>query len=219
MSSQSDLWKHFGNEFQQLAREQERPGMTRRNRRERTMMLGADWLLYASVTYKKHPEILGERGKPEQGAFCLIKTPKCGLWIVGGSVSENLQERFRALAWRAGVALTERFQRAQTGSPKDIDPEEFWLHRLFLDLRENNSDHLFAESDEGGSILHVCEASATFCSRLEGCSLGARRSAKDSLLACVEKPEERCGSRGGPRRSAFRIALPGRAQLDRWRGD
>jgi hypothetical protein len=34
-------------------------------------------------------------------------------------------------------------------------------------LLENNSDQLFAASKEGGVILRVCVASATFCSRLE----------------------------------------------------
>ena len=88
----------------------------------------------------------------------MLKAPETCLWIVSDGVSENFQERFRALAARAGVAL---------GCPKDTDAEDFWLHRLYLDLVENNSDQLFAASKEGGVILRVCVASATFCARLE----------------------------------------------------
>jgi hypothetical protein len=116
-----------------------------------------DRVLRAYCTYKEHPEVW-EIGKPEQGCFCLLKTPAYGVWTLGDGVSENFQERFRVLAARAGVTL---------GSPNEADPEDFWLHRLFLDLRENNSDQLFAASDEGGVILRVCEVSATFCARLE----------------------------------------------------
>jgi hypothetical protein len=78
--------------------------------------------------------------------------------MLGDGVSENFLERFRTLAARAGAAL---------GSPKDTDPEDFWLHRLYLDLREHNSDQLFAASEAGGAIRRVCVASSTFCSRLE----------------------------------------------------
>jgi hypothetical protein len=117
-----------------------------------------DRLLRAYCNYHEHPEIWGEKGKPEQGFLCLLKTPETGLWIVSDGVSENFQERFHALAARAGVAL---------GCPKDADAEDFWLHRLFLDLLENNSDQLFGASEEGGVINRVCVASATFCSRLE----------------------------------------------------
>jgi hypothetical protein len=172
-------WREFRDEFEQLAREQERPVRTPKNRRDRRMMLRADGLLWASGNYKKHPEIWAEKGKPGQGFFCLLQVPETGLWMLDDGVSENLQARFRALASRAGVAL---------GSPKDTDPEDFWLHRLYLDLRENNSEHLFCESDEGGMILHVCEASATFCSRLE----------RSALEAAVLLPQH--GSEDGKRR-------------------
>ena len=109
------------------------------------------------VTISSSPEVW-ERGKPEQGLFCLLDTPPHGVWMVDDGVSENFQARFRALATRSGVAL---------GCPRGADAEDFWLHRLYLDLLENNSDQLFAASKEGGMIKRVCVASATFCSRLE----------------------------------------------------
>jgi hypothetical protein len=99
-----------------------------------------------------------ERKKPGQGFFSLLSAPPHGLWDYSDGVSENFQARFRVLAARAGLAL---------GCPNGADAEDFWLRRLYLDLVENNSDQLFAASKEGGMILRVCVASATFCSRLE----------------------------------------------------
>jgi hypothetical protein len=143
-----DSWKDFHERFMQLANEEER--IERASPKDR--------LLRAYCDYKKRPEIWAEKGKSEQGPFCLLKAPETGLWMLGDGVNENFQERFRALAARTGVAL---------GPSESTDPEDFWLHRLYLDLMENNSDQLFAASNEGGMILRVCVASATFCSRLE----------------------------------------------------
>jgi hypothetical protein len=147
VESQANRWRGFRSEFEQLAREEERI--------ERAAP--KDRLLRAYCTYREHPEVW-EKGKAEQGCFCLLKAPETGLWTLGDGVSENFLERFRALAARAGVTLD---------SPEGTDPEDFWLHRLWLDLRENKSEQLFAASKEGGVIRRVCEASATFCSRLE----------------------------------------------------
>jgi lambda repressor-like predicted transcriptional regulator len=144
----ADGWLGFHSRFMQLANEEE----------EIERVAPKDRLLRAYCDYHEHPRIWSEKGEPEQGFFCLLKEPEMGLWIVSRGVSENFQERFRALAARAGVAL---------GCPKEADAEDFWLHRLFLDLLENNSDQLFAASEEGGVINRVCVASATFCSRLE----------------------------------------------------
>jgi hypothetical protein len=144
---EADLWQDFRDKFMQLANEEERIERTAPN----------DRLLRASCTYQQHPEVW-ETGKPHQGLMCLLKTPACGLWVIYDAVNENFQERFRALAARAGVAL---------GSPKGTDPEDFWLHRLFFDLLENHSNELFAASEEGGMVLRVCVASGTYCARLE----------------------------------------------------
>jgi hypothetical protein len=176
----ADLWRDFHDRFMLLAREEEQV--------ERAA--SKDRLLRAYCDYKKHPEIWAEKGKPGQGSFCLLKAPETGLWIVSDGVSENFQARFRALAARAGVAL---------GCAKDTEAEDSWLHRLYLDLLENNSDQLFAASREGGVILRVCVASATFCSRLERKALqdsepGSRPEQRNSdgahpLLTGTKQPE------------------------------
>ena len=145
---EAETWRDFHNKFMQLASEE--AGIVGAEKK--------DLYLGAHCDYGKHPEIWAERGQPGQGLFCLLQPPETGLWMLGDGVSENFQARFRALATRAGVAL---------GRPKNTDTEDFWFHRLYLDLLENNSDQLFAASKEGGMILRVCVASATFCSRLE----------------------------------------------------
>ena len=87
-----------------------------------------------------------------------LQAPETGLWKLSAGVNDNFKERFRTIAARAGRAL---------GCPTDSGPEYFWFHRLYLDSLETNSDQLMAASKEGGMILRVCMASATFCSRLE----------------------------------------------------
>lgn len=142
------MWRDFQAKFQSLANEE----------RANPKTIREDLQLRASCSYSKDEVVLDEKGKLEQGPFCLLNFPECGLWLLYGEVSENFRERFQTLATRAAAVL---------GPLKGSKPLDFWLHRLFLDLRENNRHELFAASDEGGTILHVCEASATFCSRLE----------------------------------------------------
>jgi hypothetical protein len=88
-----------------------------------------------------------------------LKAPETGRWTYGtGAVSENSRERVRLCVVEAGRSLPDY--------PKGTDPEDFWLHQLYLDLLKNDSDLLFCGTKEGGMILSVCVASATFCSRL-----------------------------------------------------
>lgn len=145
---EADGWQDFHSKFMQLANEE--AGIVRAKKK--------DLYLRAYCDYNEHPEIWGEKESLSRALFCLLKTPPCGVWVLDDGVSENFQARFRALAARAGVAL---------GSPEGTDPEDFWLHRLYLDLLDNNSEQLFAASKVGGVIRRVCVASATFCSRLE----------------------------------------------------
>lgn len=145
---ESDLWLDFHEKFRLLADEGRAILQSKRE----------DLRMRAYCNYDEHPEIISERGKPEQGPFCLLHPPECGLWILSGGPNENLRARFDALATRAGIKL---------GSPQGIEQIDFWLHRLYLDLRENNSRLLFAADDNGGMILDAPEASAIFCSRLE----------------------------------------------------
>lgn len=171
LRSEADLWRDFHEKFQSLAGEEREQGAAQRDR-----------FVKAYFTYRKGTEILqvqrdaqwafglfGNSEKlpdppnvltsiPAHGPFCLIQTPKYGLWTLSDGVNESVQERFQTLAARAGIALD---------CPQGTDPVDFWLHRLVLDLRENKSKLLFADSGEAGMIPRACEASAVFCSRLE----------------------------------------------------
>lgn len=170
-SAKADLWWNFHERFQALADEELKQGAAQRDR-----------FVCAYFTYRKGAEILQVQKDaqwalslfsnseklvdapnvltsiPAHGPFCLIQTPEYGLWTLSGGVNENLQERFQTLTARAGIALD---------CAQGIDPVDFWLHRLVLDLRENRSKLLVADSGEDGMIRRACEASAIFCSRLE----------------------------------------------------
>ena len=175
----ADLWRDFHDKFTELANEE----------LQIERAAPKDRLLHAYCDYKEHPEVW-EKGKPEQGLFCLLKSPGTGLWTISDGVSEHFQARFRALALRAGIALA---------TPKGTDAEDFWLHRLYLDLLENRSDQLFAASKEGGVIRRVCVASATFSSRLERKALKALEPARDNARRStdigrnIDKLRKECG--------------------------
>lgn len=153
---EADGWQGFHFQFMQLAREEQGRADVITNGK---VLRRIDQLLRASCNYRKHPEGW-ERGKPGQGLVCLLDTPPHGVWnYTSDGVSENFRQRVRLCVAKAGRALHDY--------PKDTDPEDFWFHRLYLNLLENNSDSLFAASEEGGMIVGVCVASATFCARLE----------------------------------------------------
>jgi hypothetical protein len=94
-------------------------------------------------------------------------TDSAGNYVGGWSLSEGPNENFRArfaeTATHAGHALDP---------PQGTEGLDFWLHRLFLDLLELNelrtdrSPLVVGHRDKGGIIREVCEASATYCSRL-----------------------------------------------------
>ncbi len=159
---EADQWQDFHSKFRQLAVEE-----AKIRRAE-----GRDYLL-AAYTYGVSLPVKGEL---EQGPFCPFPAPEFGLWGLGG-MNENFQERFRTLATRAGAAL---------GCLQGTDRLNFWLHRLFLYLRERHSEELLVPkggelwtpkkggrgkellaATQGGMIRRVCVTSATFCSWLE----------------------------------------------------
>jgi DNA-binding XRE family transcriptional regulator len=167
--SQAKGWRDFRSEFEQLAREEE----------------GAepDHRLCASCDYTGPPAILDEKGKPQQRPLCVIRAPKNGLWTLNSGVSEGFVERFRTLAARAGRAL---------GARKSTDPAGVWLHRLYSYMRESNSELLGPKI--GGrtgalrhidTVLRICQASGTFCSRLERKAVIEARAKSKSINAAA----------------------------------
>lgn len=164
-ATKPDIWRDFRNQFEALARE------------ERERRAGeSDRFLRAYCNYEDHPEGL-ERGKPEQGLVCLIAKPEYGLWMLGDGLDENFRERFDVLGTRAGIAR---------GTPLREAALDYWLHNLYQNLLENKSRELFAVDKKGGMILHVCEASATYCSRLEKNALETSSPAKLQITSIHE---------------------------------
>lgn len=80
-------------------------------------------------------------------------------WYVSGG-DEGLRARLEVLAARAGARL---------GPVQESTKLDYWLHRLYLDLKRRHSKLLF-EADGGTPqvcITRVSEASAIFCAQLE----------------------------------------------------
>jgi hypothetical protein len=96
---------------------------------------------------------------------------ECGLWHVSAGLNEGFRARFEVEATRAGLAL---------GPSPSTKPLDRWLHHVFWDLSERKSNLLFAANDDGGIIVRVCEASSTYCARLE----------KEALESQGEKQQE-----------------------------
>lgn len=159
---EADQWQDFHSKFMQLAVEE-----------AKIVRAEGRYYLQTAFTYGVSLPVKGESG---QGPFCPFPAPEFGLWRLG-SMNENFQERFRTLATRAGAAL---------GSLQGTDPLNFWLHRLFLYLRERYSEELLVPkggelwtpekggrgkellgATQEGVIRRVCLTSATFCSWLE----------------------------------------------------
>jgi len=176
-------WRDFQVRFMALAREEQgRPdGADVITKGETLRRL--DQALRASCDYERHPEVWVNRENPEQRHFYLLDTPPHGVWsYANDGISENFLERVRLCVAEAGRALPDY--------PKGADPEDFWLHRLYLDLLRNNSDLLFCTRKEGGMILSICVASATFCARLERQALAhAENGAKTGIVASLAETE------------------------------
>jgi hypothetical protein len=184
--SESDQWRNFHEEFQTLADEELKKGAAQKDRFVRayfTYRKGAEitrvqrdarwaFALFGGSDKLPTDQKVMNAGIVVHGPFCLIDSPECGLWILSEGINENLRERVQTLGARAGVVL---------GCPKATDPLDFWLHRLALDSRLNDSSLFFGEEkSQDGIILRFCEGSAIFCSRLE----------RKALKATASSPEE-----------------------------
>jgi hypothetical protein len=155
MGTDADVWRKFAAQFHKLAKE-ESTGEVWRNDR---------WL-------RAYGDYSGSEQWDVRSGLPVPPRRDHGAWMLSGGASEGFRARFEALATRAGAKL---------GPPKGTGttPLDYWLHRLFLDLRANNSSRLFAASETGGIIERVCEASATFCARLETKALEASAAGGD----------------------------------------
>ena len=81
-----------------------------------------------------------------------------GEWLVYRGIHENFKARFDLAAARAGSFL---------GGNDGVTPRDRWLDSLFIYLKEKKSSHLQAATTSGGMIIKLCEASATYCAKLE----------------------------------------------------
>lgn len=101
------------------------------------------------------------------------------IWGTSGGYSENFKARFELLASQAGNSLGP--------VPVGATPFSYWLHRLYQHLREESSDlskfQIYTAKTAAGNqvslecplIESVCEASSTFCLRLQ------KRTLEDNL--------------------------------------
>jgi hypothetical protein len=151
-----------------------------------------DQVLRTTCNYMERPD------EPDQGRLCLLNTPPHGVWNYGNTgVSENFRERVRLCVTEAGRSLPDY--------PDGTDAEDFWLHRLYLDLLENNSDLLFGASEEGGMVLSVCVASATFCARLQRADFSSAANSDKTVQRAESKSTLESQNRGGrPRKDVER---------------
>ncbi len=143
-SSEADKWQQLGREFNGLA-EKEDQLIRARNRHPQ-----ADSYLYARGNYVEHPKILRQKGKPP-------RLPTTGLWDLGGGAKDSLRNEFSFVAKQAGIAL---------GCPVATHAKEFWLHRLYSYLLQNNkreskrtqaaalASDLYFDKSEGGAPLY-----------------------------------------------------------------
>lgn len=180
---QAHVWLDFHDSFMDFAREEQSRSDVITNGNALWRM---ERVLRAYCDYKNYPEsiagdeeiahsyreLMGVILNPEDLARVKAKlleskaaqtnrglnSPETGRWIISDGISENFRERVRNCLAKAGVVL---------GCPNGTDPEDFWLHRLYLDLFEHHSELLFSATKESGMILSVCAASSTFCSRLD----------------------------------------------------
>ena len=90
--------------------------------------------------------------------------------------TKSLRARFELLSTKAGIAL---------GSPPELSALTYWLHRLFVDLRANQSKHTPIYNGTDGIIERLFETSAEYCGRPD------RRSLEQSVFAYGDSLFER----------------------------
>lgn len=129
------------------------------------------WLQFSNDFAKLAEE---EKGKRRLGVMATQEPNHSGdiaVWTINDSYSENFKARFELLATQAGKSLGPL--------PAGATPFSYWLHRLYQHLREQRSElsrfQIYtAKTDAGDQVSFecplieaVCEASSTFCLRLQ----------------------------------------------------
>jgi len=165
-SAKADTWKELAEQFQSLADEEARKAPEH-----------VDGYLCAHCDYTDRAE--ESPGEIRRGTCCLLTAPP-GQWLYGGGANINLLNRFRSLATRAGVAL-----RCSPGTSR----EDFWLHRLYVDLIQRKSTFVLGVSSDTDTIRRVCETSATFCSKLEREALESEETESSGLPGRANQKE------------------------------
>ena len=122
-----------------------------------------DFTELAAEEYSAVPDPADSRRLRTSGDYTDGQVGGIGRWRLNDGPNADFLAHFQEAATWAGGAL---------GPPPGVNPLEFWLHRLFQDLLETEGPrddigHLaIGQRDQGGIIRDVCQASATFCSRL-----------------------------------------------------
>ena len=115
-----------------------------------------------------------EKGKRCLGVMAtqeLNHSGEVAVWTINDSYSDNFKARFELLASQAGKSLGPL--------PDGSTPFSYWLHRLYQHLREERSSlsrfQIYTAKTDAGNqvslecplIESACEASSTFCLRLQ----------------------------------------------------
>lgn len=150
---------------------------------------GPLWQQFSSNFAKLSEE---EKGKRRLGVMATQELNHAGdiaVWTINGSYSENFTARFELLASQAGKSLGP--------VPRGATPFSYWLHRLYQHLREERSSlsrfQIYTGQAQTGSqvsleyplVESACEASSTFCLRLQKRALEKGPEGKD-VEACFQ---------------------------------
>ena len=125
--------------------------------------LRTDFESLARQEYTTIPDPRNDRRLRAYGDYTVATSQAVGSWQLSDGLSADFRARFEETAARAGSAL---------GPPRSVKPVAFWLHRLFLNLveletlRNDPGSLAVGQKGVGGIIRDICQASATYCSRL-----------------------------------------------------
>jgi hypothetical protein len=180
----SYVWQSLGCQFDSLAHEervslQERPG--------------SDCGLRAYCEYNSDRNAIEEE-MSRQRLLCLLYRLESGTWLLSSGPNEYFKVRVEALMARAG---------RQLNPPQLISPSNYWMHRVCVYLRRNDSDGLFIRDNTGGIIKSVCQSSATFCTWLEKEALETQMVSSDvvadDMQQCTTDDPPLSSTSGDPR--------------------